>query len=109
MAPVDPDVARVARLSVDRGILIQRVRSGSPAERAGLRGGTRTVVIGGQTYALGGDVITKVDGQAVANPDDLATIVSSKSPGDRIPLEVHRGDRTLTVSVTLGTRPASGG
>jgi len=109
MAPVDADVARVGKLSVDRGILIQRVRSGSPAEKAGLRGGTRTVVVGGQTYALGGDVITKVDGQAVANPDDLASIVSSKRPGDRIPLEVRRGDQTLTVFVTLGTRPASGG
>jgi S1-C subfamily serine protease len=109
MAPVDAAVAREGRLPVDRGILIQRVRPGSPAEKAGLRGGSRTVVIGGQTYALGGDVVTRVDGREVAIPDDLASIVSGKRPGDRVTLEVRRGGQTLTLTVTLGTRPAGAG
>jgi putative serine protease PepD len=109
MAPVDTAIARVGRLPVDRGVLIQRVRPGSPAEKAGLRGGSRTVVVSGQTYSLGGDVVTKVDGREVAIPDDLASIVSGKRPGDRVALEVHRGDQTLTITVTLGTRPAGAG
>jgi S1-C subfamily serine protease len=109
MAPVDEAIARVAKLPVDRGVLIQRVRPGGPAAKAGVRGGERTVVVGGQTYALGGDVVTKVDGQAVEDPDELASIISSKRPGDRVLLEVRRGKQTLTIIVTLGTRPAAAG
>jgi putative serine protease PepD len=109
MAQIDEAIARVAKLPVDRGVLIQSVRPGGPAQKAGLRGGERTVVVGGQTYALGGDVVTRVDGQAVADPDELASIISSKRPGDRVPLEVRRGAKTLTIVVTLGTRPAAAG
>jgi S1-C subfamily serine protease len=109
MAAVDEAIARVAKLPVDRGVLIQRVRPGGPAQKAGLRGGGRTVVVGGQTYALGGDVVTRVDGQTVEDPDELASIISSKRPGDRVPLEVRRGAKTLTIVVTLGTRPAAAG
>jgi S1-C subfamily serine protease len=107
MVPITSDLAANFRVPVDKGVLIQHVRDGSPAADAGLKGGTTQVVLAGQTYWLGGDVITKVNGQAVETSDQLASVVTSKQPGDSLDLEVHRGQETLNVTVELGRQPST--
>jgi S1-C subfamily serine protease len=105
MQAIDENLAETFRLPVDEGVLITQVQPGSPAAEAGLRGSTRSVVIDGQTYQLGGDIVTKVDGQEVTSPDDVQSIVMAKEPGDSLTLEIHRGEEQRTVSVTLGRQP----
>ncbi|HVD65761.1 MAG TPA: trypsin-like peptidase domain-containing protein [Gaiellaceae bacterium] len=107
MATINTDLAENFRVPVDKGALIQRVRGGSPAADAGLKGGTTQVVLAGTTYWLGGDVITKADGQTVETSDQLASVVTSKQPGDSLELEVHRGQETLNVTVELGRQPST--
>jgi putative serine protease PepD len=105
MKTISSDLADNFRVPVDKGVLVERVVPGSPAARAGLKGGTTQVVLAGTTYWLGGDVITKVDGQAVETSDALASVVTQKQPGDSLQLEVHRGQDTLNVTVQLGRQP----
>ena len=105
MQPIDENLAQTFQLPVDEGVLITQVQPGSPAAEAGLRGGNRSVVIDGQTYVLGGDIVTAVDGQQVTSPDDVQSIVLAKEPGDSLTLEIQRGDQQRTVSVTLGRQP----
>ena len=107
MVPINSDVAANFRVPVDQGVLIQHVQPGSPAAKAGLRGGTTQVVYAGTTYWLGGDVITKADGQSIETTDQLASVVTSKQPGDSLELEVHRGQETLNVTVELGRQPST--
>jgi putative serine protease PepD len=107
MVPINSDVAANFRVPVDQGVLIQHVQPGSPAAKAGLRGGTTQVVYAGTTYWLGGDVITKADGQPIETTDQLASVVTSKQPGDSLDLEVHRGQETLSVTVELGRQPST--
>jgi S1-C subfamily serine protease len=107
LATITSDLASNFRVPVDKGVLIQHVRDGSPAAEAGLKGGTTQVVLAGQTFWLGGDVITKADGQAVETSDQLASVVTSKQPGDSLDLEVHRGQETLNVTVELGRQPST--
>jgi S1-C subfamily serine protease len=107
MVPITTELADNFRVPVDKGVLIQRVVAGSPAAEAGLKGGTTQVVLAGQTYWLGGDAITKVDGQTVETTDQLASVVTSKQPGDSLELEVHRGEETLNVTVELGRQPST--
>jgi S1-C subfamily serine protease len=107
LATITSDLASNFRVPVDKGALIQHVRDGSPAADAGLKGGTTQVVLAGQTFWLGGDVITKADGQAVETSDQLASVVTSKQPGDSLDLEVHRGQETLNVTVELGRQPST--
>ena len=107
MATINSDLADNFRVPVEKGVLVQRVRDGSPAEDAGLKGGTTQVVLAGTTYWLGGDVITKVDGRTVETSDQLASVVTSKQPGDSLELEVHRGQETLNVTVELGRQPST--
>jgi putative serine protease PepD len=103
---VSPDVAKALGLKVTQGVLVASVDSGSPAAKAGIRGGSKQVALQDQVYVTGGDVITKVGGSAVASNDDLSAFVAAHKPGDRVTVTLVRGSQTLTVQVTLGTRPS---
>ena len=107
MATITDELATNVRLPVDSGVLIQAVRPGSPAEEAGLRGGTTRVVVDGVSYLVGGDVITKADGQTIESAEQLRSVVTAKQPGDDLALEIHRADETTEVTVKLGRQPST--
>ena len=75
-----------------QGARIAEVRSGTPAERAGLRAG---------------DVVTAIDGDEIGSADELRTRIDARKPGDEVELTVERGAETQTLKVTLGTRPSA--
>jgi S1-C subfamily serine protease len=106
MQPIDQTLYETFRLPVSKGVLIRTVQPGSPAAKAGLRGGRQQVVVDGVSYVLGGDIITGVDGRSITNPDELSSLVMSKDPGDTIEVEIHRNESTKTVDVTLGRQPS---
>jgi S1-C subfamily serine protease len=105
--PIDKDIATVFNLPTEQGLLVVRVYAGSAADKAGLKAGTTEVVVAGESYRLGGDIIVKIDDEAVKTPEDLRKIVSDKKPGDKIRIEAYRGDEKRDVDVTLGRQPAS--
>jgi putative serine protease PepD len=74
------------------GAHVTSVASGSPASRAGV-----------QT----GDVVTAVDGSAIADAQALRAAIDEHKPGDKIELSVRRAGQTKTFTLTLGTRPAA--
>jgi S1-C subfamily serine protease len=88
-------------------VLVESVRPTSPADQAGLQGGTRSVTIGGQDVMTGGDVITAVDGQAVTGMDDLLGSLQQSQAGQKVTLSIVRDGRPLEVTVTLAARPAN--
>jgi len=96
---LDAQLAAERELSIDFGALIADspdgrqpgVVTGSPADTAGLRNG---------------DVITAIDGTRIDSRTPLEDLLAQHAPGDTITLEVVRDGRTLTVSLTLATRPA---
>jgi S1-C subfamily serine protease len=102
---VDASLSQL-RVGVDHGVLVDSVAPGSPANRAGLRAGTRTVPLNGAALHLGGDVILAVGGRSVASSDDLATAIEARRPSERVDVLVWRDGRRQTVSVTLGDQPA---
>jgi S1-C subfamily serine protease len=106
--PVDEKVASAFKLPVEEGLLVIRVFDGSGAEEAGLRAGTTEVVVAGESYLLGGDIIVEVDDKKVARTDDLREAVSAKKPGDRLKVEAYRGDEKRSFEVTLGKQPQQG-
>lgn len=76
--------------NVEKGAVITGVLEGGPAFAAGL-----------QSY----DVVTSADGQAISNATALLLLVSSKSPGTRVPLTVLRNGQTHELFATLTERP----
>ncbi len=99
-------------LPVKSGALVQSVQKGTPAEKAGIRGGTVTGNTEGGQVAVGGDIIVAIDGKAVTSSEDLANDISAKKPGDTITVGLLRangkgGYEHKTVSVKLASRPNS--
>jgi S1-C subfamily serine protease len=107
MATITSELASNVRLPVDSGVLIQRVRSGSPAAEAGLHGGTTQVVVDGVSYLVGGDVITEADGQPLESAEQLRSVVTTKQPGDEVALQIRRDNETKEVTVKLGRQPST--
>jgi S1-C subfamily serine protease len=105
--PITPDVYEAYRLPVEEGVLVESVAKESGAAKAGVMAGDTEVVVSGDTYILGGDVIVAADGKKVSSIEELRDAIASHEPGDTIKLQLYRdGDRT-SVTVTLGRRPAS--
>lgn len=95
-------------LPVSAGVLIRGVTVGSPADEAGLRGGTRIVDVRGAPVCIGGDIIVAIDGRYVRNMDELvAYLVMNTAPGDTVDLMVVRGRETFELPMTLQSRPSS--
>jgi S1-C subfamily serine protease len=105
--PVTRDLARVFRLPVSKGLLVQSVEPGSGAGKAGLKAGSTQVVLAGESYTLGGDIIVEAGGTPVASLDKLRDVVNGKKPGEKLELTVYRGDRKLSIHVKLGRQPVS--
>ena len=105
--PITRELSRVVRLSVTRGLLVAKVAPGSSADRAGLKAGSTRVVLQGETYILGGDVLVKADGIALTATEQLRKLIAQKRPGDKITLEVNRNGKKRTVTVKLGRQPAT--
>jgi S1-C subfamily serine protease len=107
--PITRDLARVFRLPVSKGLLVQSVQPGSGAAKAGLKAGTTQVVLAGESYNLGGDIIVEAGGAPVASLDRLRDVVAGKKPGDKLQLKVYRGSKQTGVAVELGRQPAAAG
>jgi S1-C subfamily serine protease len=105
--PITHDLARVFRLPSTRGLLVQSVQPGSGAAKAGLEAGTTQVVLAGESYKLGGDIVVEAGGRPVASLSKLRDLIAAKKPGDTIRLVVIRQGKRKTLDVKLGRQPTA--
>jgi len=85
------------------GVYVLEVTAGGPAEKAGIRAGTRPTKYD-NLYA-GGDLITAIDGVPVKNYNQLLSyLFMHKSPGDTLVVTVLRNGKEKNFNVTLGSR-----
>jgi S1-C subfamily serine protease len=99
-------------LPVKSGALVESVQPGTPAQKAGIKGGTVSSTIEGSQVAVGGDVIISIDGKKISSSEDLANSVESHKPGDSVTVGLWRATgngryEQKTVHVTLASRPNS--
>jgi serine protease Do len=93
---ISPQVAQAMGLPTadptNDGALVAAVSAGSPAAHAGLQPG---------------DVITKVDGAVVTNPNDLAADIANVIPGHDTAITYVRGGKPHDISVAVTVMPAN--
>jgi len=90
MQKLTRDIAKGLDLDVTRGVLINGVEDGSPADKAGIEDG---------------DVIVEYDGHKVNSPDDLRDMVEDTDVGDEVKIKFLRDGDEKTVRVVVGERP----
>jgi S1-C subfamily serine protease len=103
-ASITPGLAGAFNLPVSEGVLVEEVLEGGPAAEAGIAGATTGAEVEGTKIGLGGDIITAIDGHQVAGMEELAAAVGQGQPGEEVELSVIHGERSGTVTVTLGER-----
>jgi len=89
---LDEGLAHAFDVPDTSGALIEDVKPGGPADKAGLKNG---------------DVIRKYNGQTVTDSGQLIALVTNTDPGTVVTVEVLRGGKPLTLKVTLGERPSN--
>ena len=85
-----------------QGVLVEEVQSGSLADTAGLRAGTRTVTINGQQVNVGGDIITAINGQSVASTDELIAALGQLPSNHELSLTILRNGTELQITIQSG-------
>jgi S1-C subfamily serine protease len=88
-------------LETDGGLLVQRVTTGSPAEKAGIRGGAIPVIVLGQEILLGGDLILAFDTQDTCHEQCLVNARGRLAGLDRIRVRFLRGGKRLETEVDV--------
>lgn len=91
---------------VDSGVLVLEAVAGGPADKAGIRGGSREVRIGNYQVPVDGDIIVAIDGQALASSQDLTVYLETETTvGDTVELSIVRNGEEQVVQVVLGEQP----
>jgi S1-C subfamily serine protease len=99
-------LAQAAGSPVTYGAMIETIVPGGPAATAGLHAGTKTTIIEGQQYNLGGDIIVGINGTKILNENSLASYLEEHTmAGQKIVLEIIRSGQYMNVTLTLGQRP----
>ena len=111
MVSLSPSVASVLRdagvaVSVDSGLLVLDVTAGGPADKSGVQGGSQWARIGRYRLAVGGDVITAIDGQPINDLQALTVYLETeRAIGDTVQLSVIRDGEERLISLTLAAQP----
>jgi S1-C subfamily serine protease len=96
---VSNQTASKLHLPVAHGAVVIAVTG--PARKAGLHPARS------QTDFTGADVIVSVAGHTINSPDDIATAIGPKKPGDTVQIGFYRAGKLRSVTLTLGERPSS--
>ncbi len=101
-----PDIAEALRLPVKGGAMVIETSPGGPADKGGLKGGSKKAQIGNNIVTVGGDVILSVNDVEVKDADSAIREIRKLQPGDKIRVGIVRWDGTSgTLTITLGEKP----
>jgi S1-C subfamily serine protease len=102
---VDAKLGTIVRMPVTPGYLVEVVFDGSPADEAGVRGGNLAIIVQGEEYLLGGDILTAIQGTPIRTHQDYVAKVKTLKPGQKVKLTVMREGHSRDVTLTVGERP----
>src|SRR5574341_549785 len=88
-----------------RGLLVAHVDEGSPAQKAGLRAGTLNVIVEGEPWVLGGDIVLAVNGLEITTIDRYAAMLRTLEIGQTITLQVLRNGAYQDITATIEEQP----
>lgn len=92
ISDIDHNMKEALGLKTRKGVLINDVIDGHPAEKAGIKAG---------------DVILSIDGIVTSDANSLRNTVASITPGKKVPVELMRNGKKMTLQVTLASREES--
>jgi S1-C subfamily serine protease len=102
---IEAGLGAIVRLPITPGYLVEVVFDASPAEEAGIRGGNLAVVVQGEEYLLGGDILTAIQGTPIQTHQDYVAKVRTLKPGQRVKVSLVRDGQPRELTLTVSERP----
>ena len=106
-AEVTSEIAEVVQAPRHRGSPHPDGQRRLRCRRRRAEGRNQQVVVAGESFRMGGDIIVAADGKDVSSIDELRDVIGAHKPGDKIDLKIYRGGDGKTVTVTLGQQPTT--
>ena len=88
-----------------KGLLVAHVEEGSPAQKAGLRAGALNVVVDGEPWVLGGDIVQAVNGRDIQTVEQYAAMSKTLEIGQTVTLRVLRNGAYQYIPATIEEHP----
>lgn len=85
-----PELAESFKLGDIKGVLVTEVVQHSPADQSGIKTG---------------DILTKIDSNAIDNWSAMLETVASLPPGKTVPIQLMRNGEAISLQVKVGKRP----
>jgi serine protease Do len=92
-------------LGLPNGLMVEAVEPGSPAEQAGLHGGSLPVRIGLQDFVFGGEVILSVDETRLDTWENVSLVARSLAVGQEVTIQYWQDGVVKSVTTHLPERP----
>ena len=102
---IGADLRKLLQVPLVDGLLVEVVEPGSPAEKAGIRGGMMELSIGGSSLLLGGDIVVNLNGAPMNQAEKLSVIMRGLKVGSRLKVKLFREGKYLDVEYSLPERP----
>ena len=108
---MSPDLAKAlkdmgAPASADTGFLVIKVDANSPAQKAGIKGGTQVLQYANMQIPVGGDVVVALDGKPISSFEQINTYLENQTKvGDVVTVTVVRAGKRIELKATLAARP----
>ncbi len=99
--PIGGDLAQELGYPADGGLLVTKVRRGSAAAIAGIKGGNRSVILGRYEILIGGDMLFQINGKRAEDGNSIPRALRGKRAGDSVEIELIRDGRKIKVQATL--------
>ena len=90
LQPITPEIAESFKLGATRGVIINEIVRGGPADKAGI--------------ALG-DILVSIDGKPILDPQDVLNVVTGIAPGSASKVALKRKGKDVELAVMIGRRP----
>ncbi len=102
------EIAAAMDTNVTYGWMIAQIKSGGPADKARLQGGTEQVQITENLVTIGGDIVVAVNGLRITSIEDLSAYLEEYTlPGQTVNLTVVRNNETTVIPLELEMRPTT--
>lgn len=96
-----PDLVGALHIPYEGALLVQSVVEGSPAERAGVRGGELPALIGGTRLVLGGDVILAIEEQKACHRECILHELRNRAEAASVTLTLWREGREIQMQIPV--------
>lgn len=102
---LNKDLTDVLHVGIEKGILAVEVIPGSPAYKAGLRGGHTDLIYGNMRFPVGGDVIVAVNRKTIEDMNELIKEINRHQVGDAVTFKIWRENRYIDLEIILEEKP----